>query len=58
MSRPDDTATAELLSAVGITSTDAGRAKARARLAAAEQKWSRERRAQLRDAIATPDRAA
>ena len=50
--------TAELLAAVGITVTEDGKARARARLAEANARWTPERWAALRTQLGLPARAA
>lgn len=50
--------TEELLAAVGITVTDEGRARARARLEAAEARWTPEKWAELRRQVGLDDNAA
>jgi hypothetical protein len=50
--------TAELLAAVGITATQEGKARARARIAEAEALWTEERWAELRRQLRVPTRAA
>jgi hypothetical protein len=49
--------TAQLLAAVGITVTEDGKARARARLAEAEDRWTPERWAALRTQLGLPARA-
>lgn len=61
MTSPDHDArrhTAELFDAVGITVTDEGKARARARLAAAAARWTPESWAALREQLGMRDRAA
>jgi hypothetical protein len=50
--------TAELLAAVGITVTEEGKARARARLDEAAARWTPERWAALREQLGLPARAA
>ena len=56
--RQSDESTVELLAAVGVTATDAGKARARARLAEAEARWTGERWAELREQLGLPARSA
>ena len=56
--RQSDESTVELLAAVGVTATDEGKARARARIAEAEARWTEEQWAELRDQLGLPDRAA
>lgn len=41
----------ELLAAVGVTATDEGKARARARIADAEARWTGEKWAELREQL-------
>ena len=56
--RRSDESTAELLAAVGVTATDEGKARARARIAEAEARWTGERWAELREQLGLPARTA
>jgi hypothetical protein len=56
--RQSDESTVELLAAVGVTATDEGKARARARLAEAEARWTGERWAELREQLGLPARSA
>lgn len=47
-----------MLAAAGITVTDEGKARARAELAEVDARWTRERRAALREQIGLPPAAA
>lgn len=47
-----------MLAAAGIVVTEEGKARARAKLAAADARWTAERRAQLREQLGLPARAA
>jgi hypothetical protein len=61
MSQPDrqaDEGTVELLAAVGVTATDEGKARARARIADAEARWTDEKWAELREQLGLPTRTA
>jgi hypothetical protein len=57
MGQPDhraDESTIELLAAVGVTATDEGKARARARIAEAEARWTDEKWAELREQLGLP----
>ncbi|HET6950396.1 MAG TPA: hypothetical protein VFI47_08475 [Acidimicrobiales bacterium] len=57
--RPDTREqTAAMLAAAGITVTEEGKARARAKLAEADARWTPERRAKLRKQLGLPARAA
>ncbi|HET8683008.1 MAG TPA: hypothetical protein VFM54_14230 [Micromonosporaceae bacterium] len=61
MTQPDHDSceeTEELLAAVGITVTEDGKARARARLAEADAAWTPERWAALREQLGLSGRAA
>ncbi len=56
--RRSDDSTTELLAAAGVTATDEGKARARARIAEAEARWTGERWAELREQLGLPTRTA
>jgi hypothetical protein len=61
VTQPDHDArddTAELLAAVGITITEEGKSRARAKLAEADARWTPERWTALREQLGLPARAA
>jgi len=56
--RHGDESTVELLAAVGVTATEEGKARARARITEAEARWTDQRWAELRAQLGLPARTA